>query len=147
MANARRLQTHFFVCFSVKGEKLSPSRCNPLLIKFTKMLKDFSIDNKEGFTATVSVVDDFQFQEIDSRWIKCSNHLTFEIVDTSPSNDVALWALDDENRRNIHNKLRELSLSDGTYTHKMDIKVMDSYEGSSPPMVGRERSPWPKQRF
>ena len=142
---ARRLTTHFFVAYEVRGEKLSPDRCNPLLARFKKMLEDFRVE-KGDFKAFVEVVDDFLYEEVDTRFIKISSHLKFEVIDSSPSIDVNLYALDDVSRADIHNKLRELCLSDGTYSHKVDLRVVDSHEGSEPPM-SRENSVWPKQRF
>ena len=142
---ARRLQTHFHVAYECRGEKLSPSRCNPLLERFRKLLENFKVE-KENFKAYVSVAGDTIIEEVDTRLLRVSTHLTFEVIDTSPSIDVNLYALDDGARALIHRELRELSLTDGTYSHRVDIAVKDSHEGSEPPM-SRENSVWPKQRF
>jgi len=145
MAKVRRLQTHFFVCYHVTGEKLSPDRCNPLLRKFGKILKDFKI-KKEDYSATISVQGDTIIQEVDSRWLKVSTHLTFEICDSSPSLEGNKWGLDHSEGAAIHNGLKELFLVDGKYSNRVDIIVKDSVQASEPPM-SHENSCWPEKRW
>jgi len=142
----RMLQTHFHVAYECRGEKLSPKRCNPLLEKFRMMLKDFRVE-RENFKAYVSVAGDTIIEVVDTRLLKVSTHLTFEVVDTSPSLDINLLALDDRSRGEIHQGLRKISLVDGKYSHRVDLQVMDSFEGSEPPMSHPGQSCWPKQRF
>jgi len=134
----------FFCCYHCRGEKLSPSRVNPLLRKFHDLLLGFKIEQGD-FKAVVTIVDDVIIQEVDSRWIKVSAHLNFEIIDISAETQ-PLYGLDHGYSSLIHRELRKLSLTDGTYTKKVNIDVVDSYMGSSPPM-NHEKSCWPKQRF
>jgi hypothetical protein len=145
MAKIRRLQTHFQVCFWAVGEKLSPDRVNPLLEKFAGILKGFKIE-KENYSAVVTLVGNSIFQEVDTRKVKASSQLTFEIADSRPSADDYLYGLSHEDAAEIHNGLRELSLLDGTYSKRVDIVVKDTFSGSEPPM-SRPQSPWPERRF
>jgi len=141
----RRLQTNFFVCYWVEGEKLSPDRVNPLLRKFGKILKNFKIE-RQGYKAYVSVQGDTIIQEVDTRLLKVSSHCTFEILDSQPSNDVSKRALNHEESAGIHQGIKKLSLVDGTYSHKVTFTVKDTHQGSDVPM-SRENSPWPTQRW
>ena len=141
----RSLQTHFQVCYSVRGEKLNAKSCNPLLRRFVGILKDFKIEEGD-FKAVVSLAGDTIIQEVDTRYLKVSIHLTVEAIDTSPSLDLNLYAMSDHHTALFHRKLRELSLTDGIYSHRIDIKIEDTFQGSEPPM-SRENSPWPAARF
>ena len=145
MAKIRQLQTHFQIAYWVEGEKLNPDRVNPLLRKFAGILKDFKIE-RENYRAICSRCSDSIFEEVDTREVKCSSHLTFEIFDSRPSNDISKRALNHEEGAQIHNGLKALSLIDGKYSHKVTFSVRDSHQGSSPPM-SHAGSPWPLQRF
>jgi len=145
MAKARRLQTHWHICYWITGEKLSPDRVNPLIDEFTKKLRDFKIE-EENYIAAVSCCGDSIFQEVDTRKLKCSSHLTFEIIDTRPSADANLWGLGHCDAAAIHRGLQKLTLTDGKYTHRVDFVVKDTVQASEPPM-SRPNSPWPERRF
>lgn len=142
---ARRLTTHFHVCYSVRGEKLSSARVNPLLQRFKGLLQNFRIE-RESFRIYVELVDDFIYQTIDTRWIKCSSHLRVEFIDERESLDLNVYAIDDHTSALFHRELEKLSLVDGTYSHKIVIKIEDTFCGSCPPM-SHENSPWPAARF
>ena len=145
MGKTRGLQTHFQICYWIIGEKLSPDRVNPLIAKFSGMLRDFKIEEKD-YRAIVSRCEDSIFEEVDTRKIKVSSHLTFDVADSRPSNDINKWGLSHEEGAAIHRGLRKISLIDVIYSHKVSFTVQDSVQGSEPPM-SRPNSQWPMQRF
>lgn len=143
---ARRCQEHFWIAYSVRGEKLNNvSRVNILLQRFTEMVKKFRIEN-ERFKIFTNVVDDFLCEPVDTRLLKCSLHVDIEVIELGRKSE-PMYGLSHEYSSLIHRELRKLFLADGTYTHKVTISVADSHMGSSPPMNSSTQSMWPKERF
>ena len=145
MAKIRRLTTHFFVAYHIKGEKISAARVNPLVAQFIDMFMDFKIE-KQNYKAVVSRCTDSVFEKVDTRLVKASSHLTFEIFDGEESADVNLYGLNHGRGAQIHQGLRKLSLVDGKYSNRIDIVVKDTVQASEPPM-SHENSPWPSKRW
>jgi len=145
MAKTRMLTTHFHVAWWIEGEKLNKDKVNLLIPKFTDMFRNFKIE-RENYRAICSCCGDSIFQEVDTRKVKCSSHLTFEIFCSSPSNDISKRALSHEESAQIHNGLKVLFLTDGKYSNKVNFTVKDTHQGSSPPM-SHEQSVWPMQRW
>lgn len=144
-SKVRMLQLYFQICYHITGEKLSPDRCNPLIAKFSEKLRNFKIE-RENYQAAVSVVSNSIFESVDTRLIKCSCQATFEIINTQESADSHLYGLQHAESAEIHNKLREITLTDGKYSHRIDFEIKDTVKASEPPM-SYEQSPWPDARF
>ena len=141
----RRLTSNFHVCWHIKGEKISADRVNPLVEKFIDKFMDFKIE-EPGYKIYVSRCTDSIIEKVDTRLVKVSSHLTIEILDSRISNDANKLGLNHDESASIHNKLKLLSLIDGTYSHRIDINIVDTHKGSEPPQ-SHENSPWPTQRW
>jgi len=134
-------QTHFSVCYHVRGTNLNPDRVNPLLRRFNQLLKDFKIED-EYHKVSVLTVDDSIFEQVDSSWIKCSTVVRVNVTDFNRQD--SMWGLPHSYSAEIHRKLREFTLTDGKYSKRIDIEVKDTKEGQ--PGV-KNFAIWPKELF